>query len=125
MTRTDLSAPTSADVRAHWLAGYPGTAEPTENYAPLASARLVLRRRRMCSKGSTGRTLVLISISSLLLGCGLQKTSLEEVETGGPGEVWLVVEETQGDKALGYVVHHCTPSACKAVGALERLHKEE
>jgi hypothetical protein len=58
-------------------------------------------------------------------GCGQQRSSLEGVQTAGAGEVWVVVEETQGEKTFGYVVHHCTPTGCKAVDTLERVNKDE
>lgn len=58
-------------------------------------------------------------------GCAMQKSSLESVATGGTGEVWVVVEETQGEKSFGYIVHHCTPTECKAVGTLARVHEQK
>jgi hypothetical protein len=57
--------------------------------------------------------------------CAPARTSLESVATAGAGEVWVVVEETKGEKSFGYVVHHCTPSGCKSVGTLQRVHEGE
>jgi hypothetical protein len=69
------------------------------------------------------RLLWLLSLG--LVSCSPPKTSLESVATSGAGEVWVVVEESKGEKSFGYVVHHCTPTGCKAVGTLERVNANE